>query len=76
MMNFLKMAMIYNIGVKGESMYLKPKISDLPQRAQRKVKINQGHKLLFSALLGSTAFDRLRPLAYRGELAEVCALVK
>jgi len=26
---------------------LKPKKGDLPQRAQRKVKINQGNKLLF-----------------------------
>jgi hypothetical protein len=30
---------------------LKPKKGDLPQRAQRKVKINQGNKLLFAILL-------------------------
>jgi hypothetical protein len=28
-----------------------PKKGDLPQRAQRKVKINQGNKLLFAILL-------------------------
>lgn len=43
---------------------MKPETINLPQTAQRRVKINQGNKLLFSALLGST------------ELAEVCTLAK
>jgi len=33
------------------SILLKPKKGDSPQRAQRKIKIKQGNKLLFSALL-------------------------
>jgi len=33
------------------SILLKPKKGDSPQMAQRKIKIKQGNKLLFSALL-------------------------
>jgi len=33
------------------AIFLKPKKGDSPQRAQREIKIKQGKKLLFSALL-------------------------
>jgi len=41
----------FAIGILKFSFGIEPKKGDSPQRAQRKIKIKQGNKLLFSALL-------------------------
>jgi len=39
------------VRIKKFAIGIEPKKGDSPQRAQRKIKIKQGNKLLFSALL-------------------------